>query len=94
MASKSFFMLFVAAQIMLVVLHIYKHSKKIDLLYAAQKNQIHKERMLVRRQALLQQLALCTNQAEIMTFAQQELQMKPLHISQVKRCKEQDADNI
>ncbi len=95
MSSKSFVVLFIAAQLLLIVTHIYKHSKKIDLLYSAQKHQLHHERLLVQRQHLMHQLTEHTDRARVAQYASDTLQMKPMQITQVKRIKEQnDADSL
>lgn len=85
MKRFSFLSFFVIMQVVMVVLHIHKHSKKIEISFTKQKYENKKTMLVHKRQELMQELAVQTDRQKIATFATAELQMQPLQLSQIRR---------
>lgn len=85
MKRSLFITIFVSAQVCLVVLQIYKHSNRITLMYTRQKNEAHKNQLVLKRQELTQKLYALQDRASIKEFAERELHMQPVQLSQIKK---------
>lgn len=95
MKKKSFLLVFMVAQIIMVVLHIHKYSKKIELSFELQKNEQKLKQLMAKHQQLRQELSHETDRQRVAHYATTQLQMKPIHIWQVKRMQDEaHADHL
>jgi cell division protein FtsL len=85
MKRPYFITIFVCTQVFLVFFQIHKHSKIIRLSYQKQKNEQKREELTHQIQALTQQLYRLKEQSSIKQFAQEQLGMKKIKISQIKK---------
>lgn len=85
MKRFSFITLFICAQIGMMVLQIHKHSNRMQLLYTRQKNETFLNQLLLKRQELTQCLCALNDRVAIKKFAEEELHMTPIQLSQIKK---------
>lgn len=83
--KRSFLITFVVTNVFLVVLHLHKQSKIIKLSYLKQKNEHEKSNMLKTKQELTHELYTLHDRNSVKKFASNQLNMKPIQISQVKK---------
>lgn len=86
--------LFIGIQLLLVVLQIHKHTTRAQISYNKQKNEKRKQGLLIKRQEMMQQLYGLKNYDAIKEFAQKELHMKQITLSQIKKMPVNDDKNI
>jgi hypothetical protein len=69
----------------MVLLHIHKHSKIIELSFTKQKIETQKQALIKQKQELTHQIQALHNLRDVKQFALNELALKPAKISQVKK---------
>lgn len=69
----------------MVLLHIHKHSKIIELSFTKQKIETQKQALFKQKQELTHQIQALHNLRDVKQFALNELALKPAKISQVKK---------
>lgn len=85
MKKVAFFTLFVTTNICFIFLHIYKHMTFIQQSFRKQRNDRMLAQLEQQKQDLTNQLYALQNRNTIKTFAQEELRLKPVSLSQLKR---------
>ncbi|MDZ4153678.1 hypothetical protein [Methylicorpusculum sp.] len=85
MAKKTFLFTVLGAQLMFIFLLIHKSSQFIKESYQKQKIELIKNELAHRKELLTNQLYANKNPAQIKKFAQEQLNMQPIKISQLKR---------
>ena len=85
MKRSSFIALFACSNLAMVLLHIHKHSKIIELSFTKQKIETQKQALLKQKQELTHQIQALHNLRDVQQFALNELSLKPAKISQVKK---------
>lgn len=69
----------------MVLLHIHKHSKIIELSFTKQKIETQRQALFKQKQELTHQIQALHNLRDVKQFALNELALKPAKISQVKK---------
>jgi hypothetical protein len=69
----------------MVLLHIHKHSKIIELSFTKQKIETQRQALFKQKQELTHQIQALHNLRDVKLFALNELALKPAKISQVKK---------
>lgn len=85
MKRSSFIALFALSNLAMVLLHIHKHSKSIELSYTRQKLEAQRLALNKQKQALTHQIQALHNLPDVKQFALNELALKPAKISQIKK---------
>ncbi len=85
MPKITFFITFLCTQLLFVFLLIHKSSQFIKESYQKQKIELAKSELLHTKEVLTNQLYACKNPAAIKKFAQTNLNMQPVKLSQIKR---------
>ena len=90
MKKVAFISLFIITHITFIFLQIHKHMAFIKQSFAKQKNERLLESLHEKKQEIINQFYALKNRATIKTFAQQNLQMNPIHLHQIKRLHNND----
>lgn len=85
MKRSTFVAIFALSNLSMVLLHIHKHSRNIELSFTKQKCESQKSALIKQKQELTHQLQALHNLREVKQFALNELSLKPAKISQVKK---------
>lgn len=85
MKRSTFIALFACSNLAMILLHIHKHSKIIELSFTRQKLEAQRLTLLKQKQQLTHQIQALHNLREVKQFALNELALKPAKISQVKK---------
>ncbi|PKN03212.1 hypothetical protein CVU75_03405 [Candidatus Dependentiae bacterium HGW-Dependentiae-1] len=85
MAKKKFLCTVLGAQLVCIFLLIHKSSQFIKESYKKQKIELIKNELAHSKELLTNQLYASKNPTEIKKFAQEQLNMQPIKISQLKR---------
>jgi len=85
MKKNSFIGFFIAAQITLVFLQVYKHTLFIKNNYNHQECEKQLTALAEKKQSLTQELHLLKDRDTIKRYAQNKLRMKPYNLNQVKK---------
>ena len=85
MKRAAFLVVFIIAQICFIVLLIYKQSKIIEISYQKQRNEKTKDRLFQKKSDLIQKLYEIKNHSKIKQYAAEELKMKKVGLSQIKK---------
>lgn len=85
MKRSSFIALFAISNLAMVLLHIHKHSKVIELSFTRQKLETQRLALLKQKQELTHQMQALHNLRDVKQFALNELSLKPAKISQIKK---------
>ena len=80
-----FITIFVTAHLLFIFLHIYKYNLNIKQSYAQQKQELHYEQLVHKKQRLTQELYALQNKTAIKQYAAKKLGLRPLKLSQIKR---------
>lgn len=93
MKKISFVILFVATQLLLLVLQLHKHADRVRLVYAKQKKEAQRAQLVERREHVLQKMHELTGRTEIKRYAQEQLKLEPIQLRQIKRVVRNDKNN-
>lgn len=93
MKRSAFMLLFFSAQIAFVVLQIHKHTHITKLSYQKQKLEAEKIALGKQKESLLNQWYMLTDRAEVKKFAEKELKLQQLSLTQVKKI-DHDKQNV
>ena len=85
MKKLSFIILFISVNILIVFLHIHKQSQIIKLSYTNQKMKRELDQLEQKKEAFTHQLQALKNPSAIKEYAEQELDMKKIKLSQIKK---------
>lgn len=85
MKRSTFVAIFACSNLAMVLLHIHKHSKIIELSFTRQKLEVQKQALFKQKQELTHQLQALHSLRDVKQFALNELSLKPAKISQVKK---------
>ncbi|MGE0207266.1 MAG: hypothetical protein AB7R69_05460 [Candidatus Babeliales bacterium] len=85
MKAHTFITLFISLHIGFIFLQIHKQSYLVELSYQKQKSEKIKHDLLEKKNNLMQQWYLVHNRAAIKQYAQEELGMKKITLSQIKQ---------
>ncbi len=85
MKRSSFIALFALSNVAMILLHIHKHSKIIELSFTKQKIESQRTALLKQKQELTHQRHALHNLRDVQQFATKELSLKPVKISQMKK---------
>ena len=85
MKRSTFVTIFAVSNLAMVLLHIHKHSKIIELSFTKQKIETQKQALLKQKQELTHHIQALHNLRDVQQFALNELSLKPAKISQVKK---------
>ena len=85
MKRSSFIAVFALSNLAMVLLHIHKHSKIIELSFTKQKIETQRLALLKQKQELTHQIQALHNLRDVQQFALKELSLKPAKITQVKK---------
>ena len=85
MKRSAFIVLFIGAQLVFVVAQIHKHTLIAKLSYLKQKLDAEKYKLAEQKQALINQWYKLTNRSAVKEYAEKELHLQPLSLSQVKK---------
>lgn len=85
MKRSTFAAVFAISNLAMVLLHIHKHSRTIELSFTRQKIEAQRAALIKQKQELTHQLQALHNLREVKQFALNELSLKPAKISQVKK---------
>ncbi len=85
MKRASFFIIFVSFHVAVVGLHIYKHTKRTQLLFEHQRQESFRNDLMAAKQQLVNEAYAHADRKAIKEFAQKQLEMKPIRLSQVKK---------
>ncbi|CAN5129670.1 hypothetical protein BH09DEP1_BH09DEP1_8370 [soil metagenome] len=85
MKRSSFIAVFALSNLAMVLLHIHKHSKIIELSFTKQKIETQKVALFKQKQQLTHHLQALHNLRDVQQFALKELALKPAKITQVKK---------
>jgi len=87
MKRPYFIVIFIVAHIFFIFFQIHKHSKVIKLSYKKQKSEQKKELLVQTIQDLKQQLYEMQKRSSIKKFAQEQLKMRKIKLSQINKIK-------
>lgn len=82
---KSFLIIFIATNCSFVLLHLYKQSQIIKYSYLKQKLDIEKTTLSKQKQELIHKSSMLHDRCRVKEFAQAQLGLKPVKISQIKK---------
>ncbi|GMU19408.1 MAG: hypothetical protein AMXMBFR12_06000 [Candidatus Babeliales bacterium] len=85
MKQSTFVTLFACCNLGMLLLHIHKQSKMIELSFTKQKLETQRITLLKQKQELTHQLHALHNLRDVKQFALNELALKPVKISQIKK---------
>lgn len=85
MKRSTFIAMFISTNIAFVLLHIHKQSQMIKLSYEKQKIEFEKAELSKQKQELTHQLYTMHDRTQVKQFAANNLTMKPVKISQIKK---------
>lgn len=85
MKRSTFVAIFALSNLCMVLLHIHKHSKIIELSFTKQKLENLKQKLVEKKRGLTHQIQALHNLRDVKQFALNELALKPAKISQVKK---------
>lgn len=85
MKRSTFIAIFIGTNLSFVLLHIHKQSQIIKLSYIKQKIEVEKLQLSKQKQELTHQLHTVHDRATVKQFAVNNLALKPVKISQVKK---------
>lgn len=85
MDKKTKITIFIGTQLLLVVLHIHRHSLMVREIYRKQRALTAQQELTREIQTLTQLLYVYKDPAAIKQFATQKLGMGPIRITQIKK---------
>lgn len=85
MNQSRFLTIFITANVLFILLHIHKHTQIIRYEHHKQELERQIDSMTSKKEQLLQTLCTLKNRELIYQYAQHELQMRPLHLNQIKK---------
>lgn len=85
MKRSTFVAIFALSNLCMVLLHIHKHSKIIELSFTKQKIEAQRQALFKQKQELTHQIQALHNLRDVQQFALNQLALKPAKISQVKK---------
>lgn len=85
MQRSTFIAIFISTNVGFVLLHLHKQSQIIKLSYEKQKIEYEKAQLHKQQQELTHQLYTTHDRAQVKQFAANNLAMKPVKISQIKK---------
>lgn len=85
MKRSTFIAIFAVSNLAMVLLHIHKHSRIIELSFTKQKLDTQRLALVKQKQELTHQIQALHNLRDVKQFALNELALKPAKISQVKK---------
>ena len=85
MKRTYFTTLFIGTNILFVLAHLYKQSLTIKFSYDKQKIELEERDLIKQKQVLSHQLHTIHDRAQVKQFAAQQLSLKPVKISQIKK---------
>ena len=85
MKKIQFLALFLAANTLFIFLHIHKHVKFVQHSFAKQRYERQLNELAMQKDTLINKLYAIQDRADIKSFAQNNLKMKPVALNQVKK---------
>ena len=85
MNQSRFLTIFITANVLFILLHIHKHTQIVRHEYRKQELEQQIDVTANKKEQLVQQLCALKNRESIYQYAQHELNMRPLHLNQIKK---------
>ena len=84
MNRRTFILIFIACNILIVFLHIHNNTNITRQLYRKQRNEKTKEELLQKKAAAIRTLYAMKNPSSIKQFATEQLAMQKIALNQIK----------
>ena len=91
MKKLTFAFIFFGTHIAFIVFTIHKQNQFISLSYEKQKKEALRDELMEKQKQLTQQYHALTNPTYVKAFAQKQLSMEPVALTQVRKLQDHDA---
>jgi len=85
MKKATFITLFVATNLLFIFVQIHKYSQVVKQSYRKQKNEKQRNELLQKKETLTTQFYELKSRQNVKTFAERELEMRPIAMNQIKK---------